>query len=102
MSEETKKYNYTIGIYDVICRDIRMKVKEEAEKEGVYGIGLYTDRYCEQELMTRPMKNIDERMEIARCYECLGENDNALEYLDKIVEIFPDNEDAHEMIRKLS
>ena len=47
-------------------------------------------------------KSISVLMEIARCYECLGENDNALEYLDKIVEIFPDNEDAHEMIRKLS
>ena len=47
-------------------------------------------------------KSISVLMEIARCYECLGENDNALEYLDKIVEIFPDNEDVHEMIRKLS
>lgn len=47
-------------------------------------------------------KSISVLMEIARCYECLGENDSALEYLDKIVEIFPDNEDAHEMIRKLS
>jgi hypothetical protein len=46
-----------------------MKIKKEAEKEGVYGIGVYTDRYCEQELMTYPMKKIDERMEIARCFE---------------------------------
>ena len=69
MSEEVKQYNYTIGIYDIICRDIRMKVRKEAEKEGKYGIGVYTDRYCEQELMTCPMKKIDERMEIARCFE---------------------------------
>ena len=41
-------------------------------------------------------------MEIARCYEALQENDNALEYLDKVVDIFPEHEDAHEMIRKLS
>ena len=55
-------------------------------------------------------KNIDSKransisvlMDIARCYEKLGENDNALEYLDKVVEIFPENEDAHEMIRRLS
>ena len=55
-------------------------------------------------------KNVDSKkpnsisvmMDIARCYEKLGENDNALEYLDKVVDIFPDNEDAHEMIRKLS
>jgi hypothetical protein len=32
----------------------------------------------------------------------LNQNDEALEYLDKVVEIFPDNEDAHEMIRRLS
>ena len=41
-------------------------------------------------------------MEIARCYEALGNNDKALEYLEKVVAIFPDFEDAHEMIRKLS
>ena len=55
-------------------------------------------------------KNIDKKrpqsvsvlMDIARCYESMHENDNALEYLDKVVEIFPDDEDAHEMIRRLS
>ena len=36
MSEAEKEFNYTIGIYDVICRDIRMKVKEEAEKKEIY------------------------------------------------------------------
>ena len=41
-------------------------------------------------------------MEIAKCYEALSDNDSALEYLDKVVSIFPDNEEAHEMIRKLS
>ena len=47
-------------------------------------------------------KNISIMMEIARCYEALNEPDSALKYLDKVVSIFPDNEDAHEMIRKLS
>ena len=41
-------------------------------------------------------------MDIARCYEALKDNDNALAYLDKVTDIFPDDEDAHEMIRKLS
>ena len=41
-------------------------------------------------------------MQITKCYEKLNLNDNALEYLDKVVELFPDNEDAHEMIRRLS
>ena len=43
-----------------------------------------------------------EGTEIAKCYEALSDNDLALEYLDKVVSIFPDNEEAHEMIRKLS
>ena len=47
-------------------------------------------------------KNISVLMEIAKCYEALNDKDSALEYLDKVVSIFPDNEDAHEMIRKLS
>ena len=47
-------------------------------------------------------KNISVLMEIARCYEALNNNDLALEYLDKVVSIFPDYEEAHEMIRKLS
>ena len=47
-------------------------------------------------------KSISVLMDIARCYEALGENDSALVYLDKVVDIFPENEEAHEMIRKLS
>ena len=47
-------------------------------------------------------KSISVLMDIARCYENLQDNDNALAYLDQVVEIFPENEDAQEMIRKLS
>ena len=68
MGEEIKKFNYTTGIYDVICRAIREKVKAESKKQEIYGIGVYTDRYCEQELMTCPMKKIEERMQIAKCF----------------------------------
>ncbi len=38
----------------------------------------------------------------AKCYEQIGDKDKALEQLEKAVEIFPDFEEAHEMIRKLS
>ena len=41
-------------------------------------------------------------MDIAKCYEALNNNDEALKTLDKLIEVFPDYEDAHEMIRKLS
>ena len=51
---------------------------------------------------TKSPKSVSVLMDIAKCREALGENDNALETLDKLIEIFPDYEDAHEMIRKLS
>ena len=47
-------------------------------------------------------KNISVLMEMARCYEALNDNDSALSVLDQVTRIFPDYEDAHEMIRKLS
>lgn len=47
-------------------------------------------------------QSISVMMDIARCYEALGEKDSALVYLNKVTDIFPENEDAHEMIRKLS
>ena len=56
------------------------------------------------------LKNINQKypqsvsvlMDIAKCYEKLKDNDSALEYLDKLVDIFPEHEEAHELIRKLS
>ena len=47
-------------------------------------------------------KNVSILMEIAKCYEAIGEIDTALKFLDKVTAIFPDNEEAYEMIRKLS
>ncbi|MCQ2738873.1 MAG: tetratricopeptide repeat protein [bacterium] len=47
-------------------------------------------------------KSISVLMDMARCYEALKENDSALAVLNKVTDIFPDNEDAHEMIRRLS
>jgi len=39
---------------------------------------------------------------LAQCYEKLQDNDKALEYLYKLTDIFPDDEEAQECIRKLS
>lgn len=47
-------------------------------------------------------KSISVLMDIAKCYEALKDNDSALEYLDKVVDILPEHEEAHELIRKLS
>ena len=51
MDKQPEDFNYTVGIYDVICRYIRKKVEDEAGKKGTYGIGVYTDRFCEEELI---------------------------------------------------
>ena len=53
-------------------------------------------------LLLKYPENISLLMGIAKCYEGMSDNDKALEYLDKLVEIFPEDEDAQEMIRKLS
>ena len=53
-------------------------------------------------LLSKHPENISLLMSTARCYEKMKDNDKALEYLDKIVDIFPEDEEAHELIRKLS
>lgn len=53
-------------------------------------------------IYSKSPKSIPVLMGIAKCYEALKDNDSALEYLNKIVDIFPEQEEAHEMIRKLS
>ena len=53
-------------------------------------------------LLSKHPDNISVLMSIAKCYEALKDNDTALEYLDKVVDILPEDEEAHEMIRRLS
>lgn len=53
-------------------------------------------------LLAKRPDNISVLMSLAKCYEGLKDNDKALEYLEKIVSVFPEDEEAHEMIRKLS
>ena len=69
MNDESKDFNYTVGIFDVICRAIRKRVEEGAKDGKTYGIGVYTDEYCKQELMTNVMKSTEERMQIAKSFE---------------------------------
>jgi tetratricopeptide (TPR) repeat protein len=53
-------------------------------------------------IQTKSPKSVPVLMHIAKCQEALGTNDDALDTLEKLIEIFPDYEDAHEMIRQLS
>ena len=98
------------GEYEDAKRYLVRAVEQNPDIETQNTLALTYFELGEYEHALNILKNIDSKrpksisvmMEIAKCYEKLGQNDNALEYLDKVVEIFPDNEDAHEMIRKLS
>ncbi len=52
-------------------------------------------------LKTSP-ENINLLLNRAKCFEKMNDADSALASLEKAVEIFPDCEEAHEMIRRLS
>lgn len=64
-----KEYHVTMGVYDVLSKDIRERTKTEGKKEGFYGIGILTDDYCEDTLSTKPLKTTKARMEIAQSIE---------------------------------
>ena len=53
-------------------------------------------------LLEKNPMNINILLNSARCFEKTGDNSSALMQLEKAVEIFPDFEEAHELIRKLS
>lgn len=55
-----------------------------------------------QNLLKQNPLNINLLLNIAKCYEKLNNKDAALEALYKIVEAFPECEEAQEMIRKIS
>lgn len=53
-------------------------------------------------LLQNNPKNISLLLNEAKCYEGMKENDEALKVLDKLTEIFPECEEAHEIIRRIS
>ena len=55
-----------------------------------------------ENLLTKNPDNISLLYNSAQCYENLGEKDKALEKLYKLTDIFPEHEEAQEMIRRLS
>lgn len=55
-----------------------------------------------ENLLSKNPENISLLYNTAQCYEKLGENDKALEKLYKLTDIFPEHEEAQEMIRNLS
>lgn len=55
-----------------------------------------------EKLMNDNEGNINLMLNRAKCFEKMDDATSALFTLDKVVEIFPDCEEAHEMIRRLS
>ncbi len=101
---------YARGEYEDAKRYLVRAVEQNPDIETQNTLALTYYELGEYQQALNVFKNIDSKrpdsisvlMSIARCYEALKDNDNALMYLDKVVSIFPEDEDAHEMIRKLS
>ena len=53
-------------------------------------------------MLEKSPMNINILLNSAKCYAKLEDNDSALEVLERAVEIFPDCEEAQELIRELS
>ena len=57
-----KKLNFSIGVFDELSDNIKVKMNEEAQKCKIYGVGVYTDRFIIEHLMTYPTNTLEERM----------------------------------------
>jgi tetratricopeptide (TPR) repeat protein len=53
-------------------------------------------------LLNKFPDNISVLRSLALCYEKMEDNDSALEYLYKLTDVLPEDEEAQELIRKLS
>ena len=67
--ENNRKINFSIGIFDQISENIKIKIKKESENCELYGIGLYTDEFIIKKYKTYPVKTIQERMQLAKQLE---------------------------------
>lgn len=101
---------YARGEYEDAKRYLIRAVEQNPDIETQNTLALTYFKLEEYQLALNIFRNIQMKspksisvlMDIARCQEALNDNDGALKTLDKLLEIFPDHEDAHEMIRKLS
>ena len=64
--EKKKKFDFSIGIFDNISENIKERIKQESENCEIYGVGVYTDEIVKNKYNTYPMKNVEERMNIAK------------------------------------
>ena len=64
--EKKKKFDFSIGIFDNISENIKERIKQESENCEIYGVGVYTDEIVKNKYNTYPMKNVEERMNLAK------------------------------------
>ena len=104
------KANYMIKDYDCAKRYLiaAYEINKNIETENVLALTYYSNGEFQQAanifeaILKQNPNNSLMLMNTAKCYEQLKDNDKALEYAEKSVEIFADNEEAQEMIRRLS
>lgn len=63
--EEKRKYTYIKGIFDVITKEVREKIKMSKEEGKPLGIGVFSDEYCEDTIFTKPTKELEYRLSVA-------------------------------------
>ena len=63
--EEKRKYTYVKGIFDVITKEVREKIKMSKEEGKPLGIGVFSDEYCEDTIFTKPTKELEHRLSVA-------------------------------------
>lgn len=63
--EEKRKYTYIKGIFDVITKEVREKIKMSKEEWKPLGIGVFSDEYCEDTIFTKPSKELEHRLSVA-------------------------------------
>ena len=101
---------YALKEYEEAKRYLIKAVEQNPDIETQNALALTYFELGDYQQALNIFKNINSKcpdsisvlMDAARCCEKLGLTDEALKYLYRVTDIFPDNEDAHEMIRKLS
>ena len=64
MEEKIKKLDFSIGIFDNITDKIKKRIEKESNNCETYAVGIYTDEYIMENLLTYPSKTADERANI--------------------------------------
>jgi len=104
------KAYFMIKDYDCAKRYLiaSYEINKNVETENVLALTYYNNGEFQQaanifeSILKLNPNNSLMLMNTAKCYEQLKDIDKALEYAEKSVEIFADNEEAQEMIRRLS